>query len=86
MKQTWLALQFIVFGLILLLISIVWDTFVFSYNLFTDIGKDELSLEASGRITANGIKLFKETCDEAIEKLDNDEGMINFIEFNKLLR
>jgi len=58
MKQTWLALQFIVGGLILLLISIVWDTLVFSYNLFTEIGKDELDLEASGRITADGIKIF----------------------------
>ena len=58
MKQTWLALQFIVGGLILLLISIVWDTLVFSYNLFTEIGKDELGLEASGRITADGIKIF----------------------------
>ena len=86
MKQTWLALKFIVGGLILLLISIVCDTFVFSYNLFTDIGKDELSLEVSGRITANGIKLFKEACDEAIENLDNEEGMINGAEFIKHLR
>jgi len=81
-------------GLIYLSISLVWDSIVFTYNMFTEMKKDELNIrDETKRYTVEGIKLFQETCDEVLENLEKEdqeqgkdsEGKINFIEFNKLL-
>jgi len=46
-------------GLFYLLISTVCDSVVFSYNLFTELKKDELNIGAeTKRFTVEGIKLF----------------------------
>jgi len=77
-----------------LLISVVWDSVVFTYNLFTELRKDELNIrDETKRYTVEGIKLFQETCDDVLENLEKEdkehnrdsEGKINFIIFNKLL-
>lgn len=93
-RRFFLTLKFMVGGLIYLLISLVWDSIVFTYNMFTEMKKDELNIrDETKRYTVEGIKLFQETCDEVLENLAKEdqeqgkdsEGKINFVEFNKLL-
>ena len=93
-RRFFLTLKFMVGGLIYLSISLVWDSIVFTYNMFTEMKKDELNIrDETKRYTVEGIKLFQETCDEVLENLEKEdqeqgkdsEGKINFIEFNKLL-
>ena len=95
MRRCVLTLKFMFGGLLYLMISLVWDTLVFSYNMFTVLKKDELNIrDETKRYTVEGITLFSETCDEVLELLEKEdkennkdsEGKINFVEFNKLLQ
>lgn len=93
-KRCVLTLKFMFGGLFYLIMSAGVDAIVFTYNLFTELKKDELNIrDETKRYTVEGINLFSETCDEVLEiiekedkKNDRDsEGKINFIQFNKLL-
>lgn len=59
MKKSVLTLKFMVGGLLYLVISLVCDTLVFTYNMFTELKKDELNIrDETKKYTENGINDF----------------------------
>jgi len=60
LRKFLLVLKFMLGGLIYLMISLVCDSVVMSYNLFSDFKKDELnSLDETKKYTVEGIKMFQ---------------------------
>lgn len=85
-------IQFIIFGPVMLVFSILTDTIVFIYNLYTssDDGQEEIERDT---LSLKSVELFKVSCEEELkahrkESSDTKSGstMVEFVKLNRRLQ
>ena len=65
-----LTMQFSIYGLFYLPLTIVVDMFVFFFNLYTEATVDTLNSSKSKHFSKEGLALFEESLDEILGELE----------------